>query len=411
MTQEQELQHLEVERDQLDDLQYSLKILMNASYGSLALAGNSFSNGPAGMSNSITTQGRMFNRVMSFYVSRYINEYLGSPYSHEELLTSPYTVQADTDSIYVTLGNVVDTLIDSNKLGDLEERKAIAQKFYEEHLITVIQNSINDVNRVINSYEPEVLVAEQEVNASYLISVAPKRYFLRNSFKEYKGKVVILEESKAKLKVTGLNVIGKSTCNFAKTHLKKIMTAIMYEDIQEVSLIVQGLKDAFYEAPIKDIVQVKGVNKISYNIYEEDTGKFKRESDKCTLCEQKVTFKEGKCSSCGGFGKPVKLNTVGGHGAGALHYNMYIAKNKIVDFNLIGAGDKVKYFYLIDNPKVQSKYLSFIDPRFVEIEGFLPYIDYELTFQKHVIKPVEIILDALDEVLRDPSQNLEDMWG
>lgn len=363
--------------------QYTLKILMNSSYGSLSLNSNPFSAygviGP-----SITSTGRFYNRWVAYRINIFLNQELGYPYDDEGIMNLPFTIQADTDSSYNLLEQICDKYIPQ---ADPYERLVFAQQYFDEKIMPIVKDAIDEVSYTLNVRHPEVMKMDQETTTSKFISVAPKRYYLRNHYKEIEGQIVVQPLDKFKLKITGLSVVGKSTPSWSKKRLKPLMDLILDKSEQDMANYVNNMKKEIYGADLISICQFKKVSTVNFDSFEDN--KFLRYSENGNL------------------------TTVGGHGKGALWYNKFLFDNKLDKrYSYIQGGDIVKVLPLFkENPLIQSDTIAFTDIKFIQEQGFDKYIDYDTLFDKIFVSNVNIILKPLNWEIYNTEENLENMWG
>ena len=106
----------------------------------------------------------------------------------------------------------------------------------------------------------------------------------------------------------------------------------------------------------------------------------------------------------------------------SLIYNEFIKKHNLEgSFNLIQAGDKIKYIYLktpntlgetIKNTTgrtIKSSYpdvIAFTDDNFIQY--FKDYIDYDTQFEKSFIKPLEFMTNAINFTVKEKAMDLFD---
>ena len=267
------------------------------------------------------------------------------------------------------------------------ERIVFAQNYFDEHIMTIVKDAIDEVSYTLNVRHPEVMKMDQETTTSAFISVAPKRYYLRNHYKEIEGKIVIQPIDKPKLKITGLSVIGKSTPIWSKKRLKPLMELILDKDEKQMAQYVNDMKKEIYSADIISVCQFKNVSKVNFDMFEDN--KFLRYSDNGNL------------------------TTVGGHGKGALWYNKFIFDNQLTSkYSYIKAGDIVKVLPLYkDNPLVASDTIAFLDIKFITEMGFDKYIDFDTLFDKIFVSNVNIILKPLKWEIYNVEEDLMSAWG
>jgi len=267
------------------------------------------------------------------------------------------------------------------------ERLIFAQEYFDANIMPVIKEAINEVSYTLNVRHPEVMKMDQETTTSAFISVAPKRYYLRNHYKEIEGQIVIQPIDKPKLKITGLSIVGKSTPSWSKKRLKPLMELILDKNEKEMAQYVNDIKKEIYNADLISVCQFKNVSKVSFDLFEDN--KFYRYSDNGNL------------------------TTVGGHGKGALWYNKFVFDNQLTSkYSYIKAGDIVKVLPIYkDNPLIPSDTIAFTDIKFITETGFNKYIDYDALFDKIFVSNVNIILKPLKWEIYNVEEDLMSAWG
>jgi molybdopterin converting factor small subunit len=178
------------------------------------------------MAASITTTGRFANRMVALNVNNKIKDLTKSKIDTNK---APFTIQADTDSNYFTVADIM-KLKFPDGITDVTEGLRVAESIADKVLDPVIKLTIKDINETLNVYNPDVLDMELETIADAFVSVADKRYFCRYYTKSGDSKQII-------------------------------------EFIEET-------KKEFASAELKDICVVKGVSNINYEL--EADGKFYR---------------------------------------------------------------------------------------------------------------------------------------
>lgn len=347
--------------DMYDLYQTSLKILINSCYGSLSMDINAFSHGK-GYSCAVTSGGRLSNRWCNYKINEGINK-LSKEFKDIDLEKLPYTIQADTDSGYINVDYIV------NKKGlypTIDENVEMANKIGKNIIQNFIDEGINDICYLLNAYDESVLDMEQELIMDKFISTADKRYYARAWKKNKKtGKV------ESKMKITGLDIVSKSTPPWAKEKLKPILSMIMDSTNKEIINYIDTCKKEFYSAHPKDICKINGVSSINYTWHND--GKLKS-----------IEPKNGKYL-------PAPINS-----RAAILHNEFIKENNMNHIRPIKAGDKVYQLFLkLPNKVKNQNVVGFSNPSFVKDGDIEKYIDYETLFEKNFLGNIKNITDAI----------------
>jgi DNA polymerase elongation subunit (family B) len=351
-----------------DLMQHTLKILMNSSYGSTALKYNPFSFGER-MAASITTTGRFANRMVAVNVNNKIKDLTKSKIDTNK---APFTIQADTDSNYFNVADIM-KLKFPDGITDINEGLRVAESIADKVLDPVIKLTIKDINETLNVYNPDVLDMELETIADAFVSVADKRYFCRYYTKS----------GEPKYKITGLSLIGKSTPEWCKKKLKPILPIIADGDSKQIIEFIEETKKEFASAELKDICVVKGVSNINYEL--EADGKFYR-------------YNENNKKLSAPF-----------HSRGCIIHNMMIDKLEMKHTKIKG-GDKVYILPLLTpNPCFNSNVICYIDPKMIDELNIGNYIDYNTMFIKNYKANIELITERIGWSL-NAFQGLIDEW-
>lgn len=351
-----------------DLMQYTLKILLNSSYGSTALDYNQFSFGE-GMAASITTTGRLANRWVAYQVNSKIKELLKLEKLSIEKV--PFTIQADTDSNYFTVDGIIKKKF-PNGMESKQEGIELVESICDKILEPIIHQAIKDVTELLNAYDDTILDMERETVFSTLVSVADKRYF-----------GVYNKNNEPKYKITGLSLIGKSTPEWCKTKLKPVLGLIADKTPLDIMSYVEDIKAEFTSVDLKSVCVVKGVSAVDYF---QEGGKFYK------------------------YGETGRKNPAPFHSRGAIIHNMVLDKNNDSKYTRIKAGDKIYVLPLtIPNPFYNQNVICFTNPNFVDEYNITPYIDYDTMFEKNFLGNIKLITDPIGWKL-DKFSGVMDDW-
>jgi hypothetical protein len=251
-----------------------------------------------------------------------------------------------------------------------EQMISVIDTFYKKKIDPVVKKTIQQLGYRCNAFDPGVQGADREVIGKALF-VAKKKYTML----VYDNEGVRYHFDSPYIKTQGLQLVAGGTPEFSKKYLKKAVPVLMNSTKQQIIQWFDTVKQDFMNWNLEDIAKTQGVSKI----YDPDWG----------------TMKNGRKISIP-FGSRV-----------AVVSNTYIQQHNLQNrFDLIKPGDKIKILFLhLPNP-LKSEAFGFSDPRFAEL--FKDYIDYDLTFQKYFMKPLEIMTEAIGINLQQNAESLDD---
>ena len=317
--------------------QMAIKILLNSLYG--AMGNKWFRYFDMRIAEGITLTGQATIK----WAEKHLNEYLNKIMETND----DYVVAIDTDSVYITLGELVSRVKPNNPVDFLD-------KVCSEKLEGVLVDCYADLYSKLGG-RANKMVMGREVIANRGIWTAKKRYILN----VYDNEGV--RYAKPKLKVMGIEAIKSSTPGICRQALKDIFVTIIDREESDVQDEIATFKKTFKAASPEEVSFPRGINEIA------------KWQDKKTL------YKKG----C-----PI-------HVRGAIMHNNFI-KEKALEkkINDINGGDKVKFTYLRQPNPMKSNVIAFIDylPKQFQLEQ---YVDYNLQFEKTFMSVIEPILDSI----------------
>ena len=356
--------------DELFILQISLKTLINSLYG--AQGNKSFILANEKVAQAITGNGRYF--IKSF--GKRIEKRLQSLKNYNK----PYYIYSDTDSAYYTIEPFVDEFLKAHPNTSVTDIVNFCDKFENTVVEPVIQENIDDFCYKLNALDKSKCGAKKEIVADRMLLLKKKKYLCRLRENE----ATIFPEDSPKTKAMGVELIKSSTPKFSIKYMSEALPILFDGTENELRTWFEKCKEQFLKATISDIAAVTTVNCIDYNI-RNDVG--------------------------------IPQNS-----RAAILYNEFIKRNKLEgSFNLIQAGDKVKYVFLkTPNPlgetiKVSSgkttklvkpNVIAFLDDKFIEY--IKDYIDYDTQFEKTFIKPLEFMTNAINYTVKEKALDLFD---
>ena len=346
----------------LDNMQMAKKIQLNSAYGAL---GNEFFRWfDIKYAESITLSGQLSIRWME----KHINEYLNKLLETEDL---DYVVAVDTDSMYITLDNLVDKVF---KGRDVESSDIInwIDACAREGFEPFIDQTFEKLARSVNAYEQK-MVMKREAIADVGVWTAKKRYALHVHDMEgvrYKDPY---------LKIMGLETQRSSVPAICRSKMKEAIKLIMEGDEKALLEFVESFREEFKSLDFEDVAFPRGVKGL----------------DKYT--------NTAPANCIYGKGTPI-------HVRGALVFNhMLVEKDLLSKYNPVFEGDKIKFCYLtLPNPTRENVIAAVNSlPRQLDIH---PYIDYKMQFEKSFLEPMRTIANKINWKIERGSATLEEFF-
>ena len=343
---------LENEVSKWDLRQHATKILLNSLYG--AMGNQYFRFFDVKNAEAVTTTGQFIIQ----YIGRGIDSFLNKKMKTED---KKWVVYSDTDSVYVELNDIVEKFCPNGTMG---EKLDFVDKLCKE----AIQKEINRMFRLLTERYMngvgEYLKMEREVIGDKAIWTAKKRYLVNVRDKEGARADPVTGVSyldKAYLKYMGVEIAKSSIPKFSREAMKEAVSIIMDKDQQALFDFVAATKVRFEAQKIEDVSFPRGVNGL------------------------------------GKYGNPESIYIKGTpfHVKGALIYNHLIDKLHLDGtYSKIKEGEKIKFFYLVENNPVQNNGMAFLTTLPEEF-GLHQYIDWDMQWEKSFIEPMMLILNAI----------------
>lgn len=334
---------LKREANQLHNSQMAIKIAMNSLYG--ATANIYFLYYINDMAEAITTGGQLSIRYAEKTVNAYLNKVLKTE-------GEDYIVYIDTDSIYVNMGPLVESVFGttdiSRKQGEEFLDKVCASKIEQ-----VIASGYEELARKMGSYRNAMSMKREKITDKSMF-VAKKRYIMNALNSEG------VHYEKPKISVTGLESVRSSTPEICRDKLKEAFAVIMNDGEEAIQKFIEDFRQEFYKLPAEEIAKTSGTDDIEKYI-------------------SNGTYKKG-CPM---------------HVRGCIVYNNFLEGMSLdKQYMKIQSGDKVKFVYLKSPNPVRENMISFPGVLPKEL-GLDKYIDYDIQFEKVFLSPIQNILDAV----------------
>ncbi len=325
------------------NMQLAKKIQLNSAYG--ALSNQYFRWFDPKLAESITLSGQLSIK----WVEREMNKYLNKLFKTDGV---DYVLACDTDSMYVTLDNLVSLCNQEGR--PVREIVEFLDKVCVEKLEPFIDRCYGQLSEYVNAYDQKMKM-KREAIADKAIWTAKKRYMMNVWNNEG------VSYSEAKLKVMGIEAVRSSTPQACRENIKKCINIIMNQNEDAVIEFIQKFRTEFAKLPFEDVAFPRGCKDL------------KNYADLNTIYRKATPI----------------------HVRGALLYN-HMLKQKKLDkrYQVINDGDKIKFCYMkLPNPIRENVFACPGQlPRQLELDQ---YIDYDMQFEKAFVEPIKTILDVI----------------
>jgi DNA polymerase elongation subunit (family B) len=337
-----------------ENRQMSIKILLNSLYG--AMGNRYFRFFDQRIAEAITLTGQLTIRWAEYALNQYLNKAM------QNTTWKDYIVAIDTDSLYVTLDDVVKKFKPTNPIDFMD-------KLSQEALEPALEKSYADLYSILGGVDNR-MVMKREAIADRALWTAKKRYIM--NVHDNEG----VRYAEPKLKIMGIEAIKSSTPAPCRQALKDIFHVIIKEDEKSVQDAIEQFKNHFKTLDPDQIAFPRGVTQV------------KKWQDRNNLYKK---------------GTPI-------HVRGSILYNKLVEDMSLKKkYEQIKAGEKIKFLYLRQPNSIHENVIAFSD-YLPEEFGLRKYIDHELQFQKTFLDPIQPILDAVGWTSEEVA-SLEDFFG
>jgi DNA polymerase elongation subunit (family B) len=335
---------LEKDISKFNNIQMARKIQLNSAYG--AIGNQYFRYYNLQNAEAITLSGQLSIRWIEMKMNQYLNKVLKTE-------NKDYVIAADTDSIYLNLGPLVDGVFKGREK-TTESIVSFLDKVCKMELEKYIESSYKELAEYVNAFDQKMFM-KRETIADKGIWTAKKRYIL-NAW-DVEG----VRYNEPKLKIMGIEAVKSSTPAPCRQKIKDALKVIMTKTNDDLIKFIEEFREEFKQMRPDEIAFPRGVNNL---------GKF---SSPATIY---------------GKGTPI-------HVRGALLYNHYLRKHKLVHkYPIIQEGEKIKFLYLRTPNKINENIVSFIQELPKEL-GLDKSIDHDVQFEKSFLEPLKTILDTI----------------
>ena len=325
-----------------NNLQLAKKLSLNSAYG--ALGSQYFRFYDLRIALAVTTAGQLSIRWIENKLNQYLNKLLKTE--------KDYVIASDTDSIYLNLGPLVDSVYKKGK----EPSAVIAfmDKVCEDKIQPFIDESYKELAEYVHAYDQKMIMKREGLSDKG-IWTAKKRYILNVYNNEG------IQYNEPHLKVMGLEMVKSSTPAAVREKMRQLIKLIVTTDELTVQTFIAEFKEQFKSLPVEEISFPRGLNGL------------REYSDSSTLYKK---------------GTPI-------HVKGAILYNHFLKQQGLTTkYQSIQEGEKLKFTYLKSPNPFKDSVVSF-PTRLPKEFGLQEYIDYDLQFEKTFLDPIKTILDCI----------------
>ena len=338
----------------LDTEQMAVKILLNSLYG--AMGNKYFRYFNLNVAEAVTLSGQTTIRLAEATVNRYVSKMVG--------VEKDRVLAVDTDSVYVTLKDVIDKFKPKDPIKFLDE-------FYEKGIGLELESVFNKLAEETRAYVNR-MVMKREAIADRAVWTAKKRYIL--NVLDNEG----VRYAEPKLKMMGIEAIKSSTPAVCRDEMKRMFKIIMTGDKRKTQEAIAEFRRRFSTLAPIEVAFPRGVTDVHGWATE------------ATIYQK---------------GTPI-------HVRGALLYNHMIeTKGLQAQYKVINSGDKIRFIYLKIPNAIQENVIAFPAvtdlPKEFELHAS---VDYDLQFEKTFLEPLDIILKSIGWTSEDQG-SLEEFFG
>lgn len=256
------------------------------------------------------------------------------------------------NSVYFTIQPIIEAVFEKKAPLTLNEKVDIVDKFEKTVIAPVVDSTIKNVCEKLNAAKPEVIGCKREGIFDAFIAIQKKKYIAR----ERDDEGTRYPEEKPKMKRMGVELTKAQTCPFSKKKLLDSLNIIFDKSEDYLNEWVEEQRALFYKESIDNISNYGSISSLDYDLNEKNVP---------FMCK------------------------------GGIIHNKYIKENNLQKyFQPFRNGDKCRIVFL-KKPNLfgNNDRLIFNDVKFAEI--FKDYIDYETSFDKFFISPLQNMVKAL----------------
>ena len=335
---------LKKEISRCNNIQMARKIQLNSAYG--AIGNEHFRYYKLEIAEAITLSGQLSIRWIETKMNQYLNKIL-------KTTEVDYVIACDTDSMYLSLGCLVETIFKGREKTD-ESIVSFLDKICSVELEKYIENSYQELAEYVNAYDQRMKMKRENI-ANRGFWTAKKRYVL--NVWDSEG----IRYKEPKMKICGMETARSSTPAYFRDKLYKAYTIIINQNNNNIIDFIEQIKSDTKTQNYIDIAFPRGCNGIQ---------------------------KYGSNGTIYKSGTPIQVR-------GALLYNHYIRSNNLTHkYQVIQEGEKIKFLYLkMPNP-INENVISFFGQLPAEF-NLSKYVDHKKQFEKSFYDPLKNVLDCI----------------
>lgn len=354
---------------QANTAQLNRKISINSLYG--ALGNEHFRYFDIRNASAIT----LFGQLAIQWIERYVNEYLNKTCKTTDVA---YVRYCDTDSIYVCVDNVIESVGGMSRFRDNNHWVDFLDKFAKERMEPAIDKAYRELAVYMNNVEHLMFMDREIISGPPINSKGLGSFWTAK--KRYAACVWDSEGTrfeKPKIKIMGMETQRSSTPTAVKKFLKESIRRILQEGEESLHTQFGEFQEEYKKLDYREIAGVSSANNI------------------------------GKYND--GLGYPTKGTP--NHIKGVLFFNRHTKGMEGV--SPIMEGEKVMILPLKDKNPWQSDCISWQSgsklPNQIEAD-ILKWVDFEAMFDKHVVSPLTTMTQAC-KIDYEKRASLNDLFG
>jgi DNA polymerase elongation subunit (family B) len=327
-----------------NNIQMARKISLNSAYG--AIGNEYFRYFRITNAEAITLSGQVSIR----WIENKMNEYLNKILKTDGV---DYVIASDTDSIYLHMDPVVQTVFKGREKTDASVVNFL-DKVCKVELEKYIEGSYKELAEKVNAFSQKMQMKRENI-ADRGIWTAKKRYILN----VWDSEGVRYETPK--LKIMGLETARSSTPAYYRDKLYEAFKIIINSDNDSLIKFIDKIRIDSRNQDIADISFPRSLNNLK---------KYYSSSD----LYQK--------------GTPIQVR-------GAILYNHLLKKKKLENkYPPIQEGEKIKFVYLKEPNPIGENIIAYFQTLPAEF-NLNKYIDYDMQFEKSFLEPLRNVLDTI----------------
>jgi DNA polymerase elongation subunit (family B) len=211
-----------------NNLQLAKKVSLNSAYG--ALGSQYFRFYDLRMALAVTLAGQLSIRWIEGKMNGFMNKLLKTE--------KDYVLASDTDSIYMHLGGLVESVFDKKQQADANRIIAFMDKVCEEKIQPFIDKSYQELAEYVHAYAQKMQM-KREALADKGIWTAKKRYIMN----VYNNEGVAYNEPQ--MKIMGLEVVKSSTPSSIREKMRETIRLIINTDENSVQDFIADFRKEF----------------------------------------------------------------------------------------------------------------------------------------------------------------------